>query len=224
MIRVSPQPEPTDFHHKVRIPGQRCIEERIGNVAGGELKRTGGPPCKKTADSRDEIKPDDFRPYWREVLPEVTDSYDRICAFSCFYIERITGDPQVDHMIPKSKSWEHVYEWTNYRLACGLMNTRKSTVVALDPFEIEDDWFALELGSFQVCPGRACPKWLQKDWDNLIDGKLKLNEADFCTRRREEAERFWRGETPKERFFERSPFLAREIDRQGFLQSAPYLV
>jgi len=227
MIRVELQPEPDDFHVKVRIPGQRCIRERTGRVAVGELKRTSGQAFKKTADDPEDIKSKDFMPYWREATDQLMDGYDRICAFSCFYVHRITGNPTVDHMMPKSKASDQVYEWNNYRFACGLMNTRKSTCEGLDPFEVEDDWFELDLADFQVIQGRGCPQWLKDQWVELIEEQFKLNGAEFLTRRREEAEDFWLGdgsERTRQKFFERSPFLAREIERQGFLAAPPYSI
>ena len=48
-------------------------------------------------------------------------------------------------MVARSMRWDQVYEWRNYRLACSLMNARKGAVASvLDPFEIEDGWFAIE--------------------------------------------------------------------------------
>ena len=56
-------------------------------------------------------------------------------------------------MVAKSMRWDQVYEWANYRLACSLMNARKDAIASvLDPFEIEDGWFALELVGV---PGRG---------------------------------------------------------------------
>ena len=58
-------------------------------------------------------------------------------------------------MVAKSRRWDRVYEWSNYRLACSLMNARKGVASVLDPFEIEEGWFALELVDFQVVPGEG---------------------------------------------------------------------
>ena len=49
-------------------------------------------------------------------------------------------------MLPKSTRWRDVYEWLNYRLACSRMNSRKGVMPnILDPFEVENEWFVLEL-------------------------------------------------------------------------------
>jgi hypothetical protein len=71
-------------------------------------------------------------------LDDMLVAYKRLCAYTCLYIEHVTGGATVDHMIPKSTHWDHVYEWSNYRLACGLMNGRKNDARdVLDPFEID---------------------------------------------------------------------------------------
>ena len=115
--------------------------------------------------SEDAIAPDQFRPYWRRALDDLLVGYDRICAFLSLHIPPGVGTPSVDHMVAKSKAWDLVYEWSNYRLACSLMNARKGVADVLDPFEIGEGWFALELDEFQVMPGRGLP-------------------ADTCTSRR----------------------------------------
>ena len=73
------------------------------------------------------------------------------------YIPKGVGTPSVDHMVAKSKAWDQVYEWSNYRLACLLMNARKGVADVLDPFEVGNGWFALELVEFQVVPGHGLP-------------------------------------------------------------------
>ena len=71
-------------------------------------------------------------------------AYKADLPYIACYIEPVTGMPTVDHMIPKSQRWDKVYEWSNYRLACSLMNSRKNDVPhVLDPFEVETGWFEL---------------------------------------------------------------------------------
>ena len=75
-----------------------------------------------------------FPEFWRLALPDLLNGYDRICAYSCFYIEDVTGAASVDHFVGKAEDWRQVYEWRNYRLVCSLMNSRKLTTSILDPF------------------------------------------------------------------------------------------
>ncbi len=126
MIRVTPAPEPESFDRTVRQPGLRALERLAESHAG----------------SRDAVAPGELPTYWRNALEDLLQSYQRVCAYLCFYIPRGTGAPSTDHMIPKSTAWQHVYEWSNYRLACTLMNSRKGVSASvLDPFDVENGWF-----------------------------------------------------------------------------------
>ena len=121
------------------------------------------------------------------------ESYDRICSYLCLYIPHGTGAPSVDHMIAKSIRWDQVYEWRNYRLACSLMNARKGAVAGvLDPFDIEDGWFALELYEFQVLPGEALSPDVATRVDVTID-RLRLNDLECCKARSKFTEEYWQG-------------------------------
>ena len=123
MIPVTPAPEPAAFDGKVRQPGLRAIAELAGEQP--TPPRIAGQPYAPIAASRDAIPAGKFPPYWREMLDDLMDSYHRICAYLCLYIPRGTGAPSVDHVVAKSKRWDRVYEWSNYRLASSLMNARK---------------------------------------------------------------------------------------------------
>ncbi len=101
------------------------------------------------------------------------------------YIEPVVGGASVDHMVPKSAAWDKVYEWSNYRLACPMMNSRKGAVsFVLDPFEIEDGWFTLELVRFQVMPGAGLAASVMSGVGDCIN-RLRLNDRD-CRSLRED--------------------------------------
>lgn len=118
-------------------------------------------------------------------------------------------------MIPKSMSWEQVYEWNNYRLACALMNSRKDVVMrVLDPFDISLGWFALELHGFQVVPGFRLSSRTQADVTNTIE-ILRLNDSECCDARREFATAYWCGDVSWGYLKRHAPFVALELNRQG---------
>ena len=155
MIPVRPAEEPPNFDADVRQRGLRAIAELVGETT----PRTAGQPHAQVAQSREEIPATAFPPYWRQALIDLLASYDRICSYLCLYIPRGTATPSVDHMIAKSVRWDQIYEWRNYRLACSLMNARKGVAAhVLDPFEVEDGWFALNLSVFKVVPGTELPE------------------------------------------------------------------
>lgn len=120
MIRVHPVEEPSDFDKRVRQPGLLAIQKLTRQA---KLSGRGRPPKSAGKYSRpEEIPASEFdKPgvaYWRRILDDLYDAYGGICAYLAMYIERTTGDPTVDHFVPKSgENWETVYEWKNYRTA-----------------------------------------------------------------------------------------------------------
>ena len=213
MIPVQPAEEPADFDASVRQPGLQAIAERVGEMPA----RNAGRRYSQVAESRDEIPASAFPPYWREALEDLLERYDRICSYLCLYIPRGTGAPSVDHLIAKSMRWDKVYEWHNYRLACSLMNARKGAVASvLDPFEVEDGWFAMELVAFQVVPGEGLTGEIPAAVEGTIR-RLHLNEPTCCDARAEYAEEYWKGQIQFDYLERRAPFVARELQRQGRL-------
>ena len=214
MIRVMPAPAPEDFDLRVRQPGLDAIAELVGEPTS---RRRPGPRRKKIAESRDRIPPEHFPPFWRKVLPDMLVAYRRLCAYSALYIEYATGGPSVDHVIPKSTSWDRVYEWSNYRLACVLVNARKNDVsLLLDPFEIEEGLFVLEFFEFQVKPGEQAVGELEWKVLDTVE-KLGLNRSDCCKAREEYFWNYRNGDIRLDYLERRAPFVARELRRQGRL-------
>lgn len=212
MIRVEQAPEPADFDSKVRQPGLRAIAEMTGTP---DLPKRRGRPREVIAASPDEIPADKFPSLWTEALPELLEGYGRVCAYMSFYIERVTGAPSVDHMLPKSLDWSEIYEWRNYRLACSLMNSRKNAYRdVLDPLEIEDGWFRMELVGYQVIPDPELPADTREKVQATIE-RLKLNDYECLKLREEYAEDFNLGNISQNYLRRRAPFLAREIERQA---------
>ena len=212
MIPVAPATEPPTFDAKVRQPGLNALAELVGESSP---VRT-GPKRKKIAERREDLRWDDFHPYWREALPDLLTAYKRICAYTCLYIHPVTGAQSVDHMAAKSSEWHHVYEWSNYRLACARVNSGKGVKSPLDPFEIGDDWFELELVGYQLLPGASVQEPLRtKILATIFD--LDLNHPDHCLARSEYAEDYLEHGLSFGRLERRAPFVARELRRQGKL-------
>ncbi len=216
MIRVALADEPDDFDQKVRKPGLRAIAELVGEVP--EVRRR-GRPTRKRAERREDLKSDDFPPLWTDALDDLCSAYHRICAYTSFYIPRVTGARSVDHMIPKSVAWDHVYEWSNLRLACAIMNSRKRDAqTVLDPFEVLDEWFELDCVGYQVKPRDGVePDILARVEDTLI--RMGLNDGECCALREEYVSDYRSGDISLTRLERRAPFIARELRRQGKLRA-----
>lgn len=218
MIPVAPAVAPDDFDLRVRQRGLDAIAELVGEPP---LRARTGPKRKKVASSRAEIPPQAFPPFWRDVLPEMLASYRRVCAYLALYIEHATGSPSVDHVVPKSKAWDQVYEWSNYRLACSLINSRKNDLdLALDPFGIGSTLFALEFVEFQVVAGAAANGGFLAQVLATIE-VLGLNMSECCIARREYVVNYevgpGNGGIDLPYLERRAPFIAQELRRQGRL-------
>jgi hypothetical protein len=208
MIRVTLAQEPASFDKRVRQKGLSAIAELVGEP---QLKNRPGPKRTKKHHHRDEIPASEFPPYWEAAIEDLLVAYHRQCAFLSCYIEPATGTPTTDHMIPKSRDWERVYEWTNYRLASHLMNSLKSDLIDfLDPIDIRDDWFGLDIIEFQVYSRQAIPARSLNATQNTL---WCLNQRECCQLRREYVENYWDGHIDFDYLTRRSPFVARELHR-----------
>ena len=215
MIPVALAAKPPDFDEKVREPGLRAIAERVGKVSPYPRKR--GSKNVKVADDEKGIPPDKFPDYWTEILPEMRLLYKDRCAYTAMYIPLGVGTASVDHILPKSHYWEHVYEWENYALCCKRFNELKGdSTLFVNPFKVGLNWFALNILNMHIERGDSAP---DEQFEN-IDTTLKaLNSIDFIMLRGDCVNHYYLG--PEEggfclAYFEkRAPFLASELRRQG---------
>ena len=206
MIRVAPATEPARFDGQVRQPGLASIAQLAAETG-----------------SEDAIPPSRFKPYWHRALDDLLASYNRTCSYLSLHIPRAVGTPSVDHMVAKSTAWDQVYEWSNYRLACLLMNARKGVADVLDPFEIGEGWFALELVEFQVVPGHGLPSNVRAQVVDTI-ATLRLSDSICCKARAAYAQNYWDGEISLSYLRRHAPFVAKELERHGRLRSNEELV
>jgi hypothetical protein len=215
VIAVVLTPEPKGFNKKVRQRGLSAIDELVGR---SPRITHPGPRRAKVADTASKIPTDKFPPFWREVLDDMMEAYEQRCAYLAMFIEE-TGNPTVDHVIPKSLAWNKVYEWSNYRLCTGVVNSKKGELLELvDPVDAKTGWFELDLASYRVVRGASAPKVQHQK----IDATLPLlNMRDCCMQRRRYVDEYQRGPGAKGidlAYLEyRAPFIASELRRQGQL-------
>jgi hypothetical protein len=215
VIPVMLAQEPADFDAKVRQPGLSAIDELVGREP--RLRRP-GPRRKMVADTEPAISAHAFPPFWRDALDDMMRAYEQRCAYLAMFIED-TGNPTVDHVIPKSFAWDRVYEWSNYRLCTGVVNSKKGELIGLvDPIEAQVGWFELDLASYRVVRGKTAPAPLHEK----IDATLPLlNLRDCCAQRKRYVEDYRLGSGNKGidlAYLERrAPFIAAELRRQGQL-------
>ena len=141
-------------------------------------------------------------------------AYREICAYSCFRLYP-TGGATVDHLVPKSRAPELAYEWCNFRLSCSVMNSRKRDFEdVLDPFEVQDGWFRIELDGFQVCPEKGIAPEVRKAVNATI-ARLGLNDHRLREMRASHVEDLRCRRISFEVLVRDSPFVARELERQN---------
>jgi len=211
VIPVQPAPEPPDFDAKVRQPGLRAIAARVG-----EQPAPGGRPPKlaQKATCREDLKPSDFPAYWSKVRDDLLDAYRRICAYACTWIPPVSGTPSVDHFAPKSRRWDRVYEWSNYRLAGALINARKRDFGdVLDPFDVHDGMFALDLLALKAVPGpNAGDRSAEVE---ATIARLGLDGRDYHDELEHYYQEYTCGSVSIAFLHRYAPFLAQELRRQG---------
>lgn len=215
MIPVALAREPNDFDRRIRQPGLSAIDELVGRAP--RLRRRGRRRAK-IADTESKIPADKFPPFWRESLDDMMEAYEQRCAYLAMFIEE-TGNPTVDHVLPKSLAWNRVYEWSNYRLCTGVVNSKKGELLGLvDPVDAKAGWFELDLASYRVVRGASAPKPHHPKIDATL---LLLNIRDCCAQRRRYVDEYRRGPGAKGidlAYLEyRAPFIASELRRQGQL-------
>lgn len=199
MIHIAAQPEPATFEKQVRQKGLAWLRKK--EIALDQ------PLPPKTA----------IEPYWRHCLDDMHASYHGCCAYLAVFFERVTGGGSVDHFIAKSQRADLAYEWSNYRLACSKMNSRKRDYAdVLDPFEVETGWFHLEPVSGRIFPNPQLQYEQQKAVDATID-RLELDDAGNREMRARHYQEYREGLYSAEFLKKRSPFVWMEANRQGLL-------
>jgi uncharacterized protein (TIGR02646 family) len=199
MIHVNAQPEPAAFDSEVRQKGLAWLKKKK-------------IPLDQPLPPKTEVEP-----YWRACLDDLHKCYDGCCAYLAVFLKRQTGEGTVDHFIAKSKRLDLAYEWSNYRLACSRMNSRKREHDdVLDPFEIEESWFRLELITGRIYPNPALSPERFSTVQATIE-RLGLDEAGNRELRAMHYQEYREHGYPADYLKKYSPFVWLEAHRQGLL-------
>jgi uncharacterized protein (TIGR02646 family) len=197
MIRVAQAAEPSSFDVLVRQRGALFLSK-----------------CPKPTASQWRT-----HDYWNLVKKEFRTTYNEVCAYSCHWIPADTGANTVEHFRPKDVHPADAYDWSNYRLVCGTLNGRKGTRSVIDPFAVDDDWFLIEFPSLLVKPSSQLSEVVATQVQETID-VLKLNDESTCLQNRQGyVTEFCQAHISLDFLRRRAPFLAREIERQGLVNT-----
>src|SRR3954454_5194437 len=93
--------------------------------------------------------------HWRHFLPELSAGFQHRCG----YLAMLDLDGTVDHFLSTDSHRHLAYEWSNYRYATGWLNSSKQNVDRriLDPFEVREEWFEVDLDSLHLKLTGAVP-------------------------------------------------------------------
>lgn len=199
MIPVAAQPEPAAFDAEVRQKGLAHLRKK-------------GFPLGQPLPLKAEIEP-----YWRACLTDLHKAYGGVCAYLCVFFERIVGGASVDHFIAKSATAGLAYEWSNYRLACSTMNSRKREFSdVLDPFSLAPDHFHLQLSTGRIYPNPGLQAMPMRLVEQAIE-RLGLDDPPCRELRARWYQEYLEHGLPSAYLRSKSPFVWTEAHRQGLL-------
>lgn len=195
MIGVAVKPEYPSFDNDVRKPGAAFLAT-CPNPTSEQFRK---------------------KNYWSKAAKELHAAYSGICAYTSMYLPE---QGSVDHFLPKTIHPELAYEWNNFRLASGRVNSSKGNQTQiLDPFEVQSDWFFIDVPSCLLRANPALDHALRVRISQTINS-LRLNQDDNYVQERCNILMEYAQEDVTLNFLERRyPFIAKEVHRQGLTQA-----
>lgn len=199
MLPVVPAPEPANFDDKVRQKGLAHLKDKNIDVTQPLPSGT------------------KINNYWVHCLDDLYTSYHGVCAYVAVHFERVTANGSVDHFAAKSARADLAYEWSNYRLSCGRMNSRKNNYDdVLDPFEVLAGDFHLELVSGRIYANPELQaERLARVKTTIV--RLKLDAPGCRALRVKHFDEYRTNDYTSSHLKRISPFVWYEADRQGLL-------
>lgn len=191
MIRVIVSPEYPSFDADVRRPGKAFLAS-----------------CPEP--NSDQFKKKNL---WTRAAGQLHIAYSGICAYTAMYLPE---QGTVDHFLPKTAYPAQAYEWSNFRLASGRINTYKgNSTDIVDPFVVDNDWFHLDLPGCLLKPNPGLEQAIRDRVTRTIK-LLRLNQDDnYVQGRCDILMDFARGDVSIGFLQRRYPFLAKEVSRQA---------
>ena len=159
------------------------------------------------------------RDYWSPFRDALAEGFGQRCGYLGMYIT----SGHVDHYRPLSKHRELAYEWDNYRYVDGTINQCKGSlgVELLDPHEVEDGWFAVELPSLQMRITERVPESLRARASFTLE-RLRLRDGEAAIRyRRGWLEMYESRQLSLEGLARVAPLLAEAVRHRDAQASSP---
>jgi hypothetical protein len=191
MLRCYPTSEPDKFDAEVRKPGQAWLAANPDK-----------PSSKYKA----------FWSNWEACKEKLADSFQQRCAYTAMRILP-AQDGTIDHYLSKKNYPELTYEWSNYRYCKGYFNGLKLNHDdhILDPFEVEDDWFEVQIPSLQLILTDKVPPELREKAEFTLR-QLQLQDTKrIIDQRTEYYEDYLAGLVTLEKIERDAPLIAKAI-------------
>jgi hypothetical protein len=189
MIPVDTIPEPPHFDSLVRIPGNDWLRAN--------------PVSEK------------FDDLWKHVRKDLADGFHDLCGYSAIFTKPGTVDHYIAKDSPHGRSL--AYEWSNYRFASSLMNTRKGTWNRriLDPFEVGHGWFEILLPNLEMVVVDELIPIERRDDAHFTLKTLRLrDDVDVLENRRHWYEQFTKGDLTLNGLAQHAPLIARAVRKR----------
>jgi hypothetical protein len=184
MIHFDRVPEPPAFDREVRQKGEDWLAKN---------------PDKK--------RPRDL---WSPFRKHLADGFQNLCGYSAMFEPIGT----VDHYISCHQDRTKAYDWANYRFASAWINSSKRTNdQILDPFEVGDEWFEVELLTFSLVP--QIEKIPSSEIDKVKQTQRRLNNEVIVRQRREWYRTYADGEISLDGLEKKAPLVARAIRKRA---------
>lgn len=195
MIPVDLFDEPKNFDELVRTRGNRFLSS-CPNPSSTEFNKHN---------------------YWVSILPDARGLYKGICNYCATWIPHSTGGHSIDHFKNKKQYPEKAYEWYNYRYVSSRFNSRKNQRKIVDPIGLIPGSFVLNFANFHIETSDSIGDDAHTHLCEATIIILRLNEDEnLITERSNYVLGYQIGEYSFDYLKKQAPFIALEIERQGF--------
>lgn len=204
MMPVCLQPEPANFDVRVRQRGHQWLGDK-GWVLDAPAPDASALPT-----------------YWRETQKELWTAYGGVCVYLCIFFEWATGASSTDHFVAKSVNAGQAYEWANFRLSCLGPNRNKGRFDdVLDPFEMSEFAFELNLANGEIAPGQhLAASDAVRGMVLTTIARLHLNDVETAAMRAQHVTDYLSHDISADYLCRRSPFVWTELVRQGIISQS----
>jgi hypothetical protein len=151
--------------------------------------------------------PKDLWSPFREVL---RNGFKGLCGYSAMYESYGT----VDHFRSIHRDRSLAYEWSNYRFASAWINSSKQAREVLDPYEVGDGWFEIELPSLQLVVTNKVPPHARALAEETLRCLPLVDDERILRQRQEWYAMYQEGEISLDGLRRKAPLIAAAVEKQ----------